>query len=211
MRSTPLTGLYILTDSRLHAHREWPERVELAILGGADVIQLRDKHLSDDALMPTALLIQRICADYGVTFIINDRITMAKKIQADGVHIGQHDQSLREARQYLGNHFLIGVSCYKHLFSAIRAQSLGADYVAFGSVFSSNTKQGAPQCPLSVISRARELLDIPICAIGGITANNSRYALKAGATLVAATHSVFNARDPMTAANKLNHQVIMPR
>ena len=211
MLSAPLEGLYVLTDSRLHALSEWPERVELAILGGADVIQLRDKYLSDNELMSTALVIKQICADYDVTFIINDRITLAKRIQADGVHIGQHDHTLHETRQYLGNDFIIGVSCYKHLFSALRAQNSGADYVAFGSVFPSNTKPGAPRCPLSVISRARSLLNIPICAIGGITANNSRYVLKAGAKLVAATHSVFNAHDPMAAANKLSHQVIMPR
>jgi thiamine-phosphate pyrophosphorylase len=207
----PSEGLYVLTDSRLHAHNEWPERVELAILGGANIIQLRDKHLSDDELLPTALLIQQICADYAITFIINDRVALAKKIQADGIHIGQYDQSLREARQYLGNDFLIGVSCYKNLFSALRAQKLGADYVAFGSVFPSSTKPGAPRCPLSVISKARSLLNIPICAIGGITTNNSQYVLKAGATLIATTHSVFNAHDPMAAANNFSHQVIMPR
>jgi len=207
----PLNGLYVLTDSKIHAHSDWAERVELAILGGANVIQLRDKQLSDEALMPTALLLKQICVDYDVTFIINDRVTLAKKIQADGVHIGQHDSSLCDVRDYLGSHFLIGVSCYKHLFSALRAQNLGADYVAFGSVFPSSTKPGAPRCPLSVISKAHALLKIPICAIGGITANNSQYALKAGASLIAATHSVFNAHDPMAAANKLNHQVIMPR
>ncbi len=211
MHNNLLAGLYVLTDSRLHAHNQWPERIELAILGGAEVIQLRDKHLSDDELMPTAVSIKQICAEYGVTFIVNDRITLAKKIHADGVHIGKHDQSLREARQYLGNQYLIGVSCYKHLFSALRAQSLGADYVAFGSVFPSSTKIDAPRCPLSVISKAHSLLRIPICAIGGITANNSHHVLEAGAQLIAATHSVFNARDPMAAANKLSHQVIMPR
>jgi len=206
-----LQGLYVLTDSRIHAHSEWPDRVELAILGGAETIQLRDKQLSDDALMPTALLIQQICADYGVTYIINDRIMLAKKIQADGVHIGQHDSSLREARDYLGHNYLIGVSCYRDLLSAVRAQNLGANYVAFGSVFTSSTKLGAPRCPLSVISKAHSQLKIPICAIGGITANNSRHVLKAGADLIATTHSVFNAHDPMAAANKLKHQVIMPR
>ena len=205
-----LTGLYVLTDNRLHAHSEWPNRVELAILGGADVIQLRDKQLSDEALMPTALLLQQICADYGVTFIVNDRIELAKKIQADGVHIGQLDSTLREAREYLGSHFLIGVSCYKHLFSALRAQNLGADYVAFGSVFPSSTKPNAPRCPLSVVSKAHSLLKIPTCAIGGITAKNCHHIVNAGARLVATTHAVFNARDPMAAANKFNHQVIIP-
>ncbi len=211
MQDNLLEGLYVLTDSRIHAHSEWPARIELAILGGANVIQLRDKKLSDDALKPTALLIKQICADYAVTFIINDRITLAKQIQADGLHIGQHDQALREARTYLGNHFLIGVSCYKNLWSALQAQKSGANYVAFGSIFPSSTKQHAPRCPISVIYKARSLLNIPMCAIGGITPNNSRYALDAGAKLIAVTHSVFNAHDPMAAANKLTHQVIMRR
>jgi thiamine-phosphate pyrophosphorylase len=211
MQNYLLEGLYVLTDSRLHAHSEWPARIELAILGGAAVIQLRDKKLSDDALRPTALLIKQICADYGVTFIVNDRVTLAKQIQADGVHIGQHDQSQRKAREYLGRNFLIGVSCYKNLWSALQAQKSGADYVAFGSIFPSSTKQNAPRCPLSIIHKAHSLLNIPVCAIGGISPNNCHYALEAGANLIAATHSVFNARDPMEAANKLTHQVIMRR
>ncbi len=211
MQQTSLKGLYVLTDSQHHAHIEWAERIELAILGGAEVIQLRDKQLSDEALTPIALLLKQICTDYGVTFIINDRIKLAKQIHADGVHIGQHDQTLREARDYLGKDYLIGVSCYKHIFSALQAQNLGANYVAFGSMFPSQTKRNAPRCPLSIISRAQALMDIPICAIGGITANNCRHVLNAGADLIAATHSVFNANDPMSAANKLNHQVIMRR
>lgn len=211
MRQTLLEGLYVLTDDQHHDHLDWAERVELAILGGANVIQLRDKQLSDDELIPTALLLKQICADYGVIFIVNDRIMLAKKIRADGVHIGQYDQSLREARDYLGEDYIIGMSCYKHIFSALKAQKLGADYVAFGSMFPSQTKRNALRCPLSIISKAQYLLDIPICAIGGITVNNSRYVLEAGADLIAATHSVFNANDPMSAANKLNHQVIMRR
>ena len=206
-----LQGLYVLTDNRLHPHQEWPERVEQAILGGADVIQLRDKQSSDQQLMPVALTIKEICRDYAVTLIVNDRISLARKIQADGVHIGQQDQSLHNARGYLGNKYLIGVSCYKNLFQATRAQHLGADYVAFGSVFQSDTKQAAPRCSLSIISQASTLLKIPVCAIGGIEPTNVKHVVRAGATLVAATDSVFNARDPMSAANKMNQQVIMRR
>lgn len=211
MSSRELTGLYVLTDSQLYPHTEWPERVELAILGGTNVIQLRDKYMSNDDLKPTALLIKQICDDYDVTFIINDRVSLAKEINADGVHIGQDDHTLREARHYLGHNFLIGVSCYQHLFSALRAEKFGANYVAFGSLFPSRTKPHARHCPLSIISKAHKIINIPICAIGGITANNSRHALDAGASMIAATHSVFNARDPMAAANKFNPQVIMPR
>lgn len=206
-----LHGLYVLTDSRLHPYSEWPDRTEQAILGGANVIQLRDKHLSDLELLPYALFVREICSNYHVPFIVNDRIELAQQVRADGVHLGKYDNSLRATRDYLGSNYFIGVSCYNNLFNAVQAQKLGANYIAFGSIFSSSTKQNAPRCSLSVISCAKHLLDIPICAIGGITSNNVSHVINAGASLIAATHSVFNAHDPMTAANKLNQQVIMRR
>ena len=136
-------------------------------------------------------------------------MSLAHKVNADGVHIGKHDQSLRDARNYLGNKYLIGTSCYKHLYSAVRAQSLGADYVAFGSVFSSTTKIKASRCPLSIITQAKRCLSIPICAIGGINHNNVKHVLNAGAELIATSHTVFNAREPYDAANNMQQQVIM--
>lgn len=209
MKYTFLQGLYVLTDSRVHPHQQWPGIVESAILGGANIIQLREKSLGDSELLPVALEIKQICSDYAVRYIVNDRLELAKKINADGVHIGQHDTSICAAREYLGGNFFIGVSCYRNLYSAFNAQKSGADYVAFGSVFPSKTKIHAPLCPLSVISRAHALLRIPVCAIGGITSNNSRHVLRAGANLIAVTDSVFNAKNPEIAAYKLNHQVIM--
>ena len=206
-----LHGLYILTSSQTHSHQYWPEFVEQSILGGASVIQLREKKLSDEDLLPYALSIQDICKTYNIPFIVNDRITLARQIKADGVHIGMYDNPLRRTREYLGNRYLIGVSCYKNLHSAILAQKMGADYVAFGSVFPSSTKKFAPRCPLSVIRKAKNILDIPICAIGGINLQNIHHIITARANLMATTHSVFDARDPKTAANKLYQQVIMHR
>ncbi len=206
-----LQGLYVLTDSKIYPHREWPDRVEQCIYGGAAVIQLREKHLSDQELLPYACILQEICTHYDVAFIINDRISLAHRINADGVHIGRNDQQFTAVRRYLGSRSLIGVSCYRNIYKAIHLQSLGADYVAFGSLYSSTTKSDASRCPISVISKAKHALDIPICAIGGINTQNIRNVIHTGADMYATTHSVFNASDPRAAANNLCQQAIMRR
>ncbi len=206
-----LNGLYVLTDNQFYAHHEWLARIEKIILAGATLIQLREKLLSEEQLLPYALQIRDICRHYGVIFIINDHITLAKKAHADGVHIGRDDQSLRDTRHYLGNDYLIGVSCYRNLYRAIKAQTMGADYVAFGSVFSSHTKVNARRCPLSVIYQSKQCLTIPVCAIGGIDHKNVRHVIKAGADMIATSHAVFNADSPGQAANNINQQVIMSR
>lgn len=205
-----LTGLlYVLTDSRRFPHYQWPERVEKILAGGADMIQLREKTLPQEQLYPLAGTLLEICRAHDALFIINDHVALAGKINADGVHIGQHDQTLCHARDYLGSQFLIGVSCYRNLHRAVLAQRQTADYVAFGSVFQSNTKWQAPRCSLSTLAKARQHLKIPVCAIGGINNKNIRYALQHGADLVAVADAVFNADDPMLAANNIRQQVII--
>ena len=157
-----LQGLYVLTDSKNFSYNKWPDRVEQSILGGATIIQLRDKYLSDQELLPHALILQEICRHYDATFIINDRVCLAAKIHADGVHIGKDDKNYSTVRDYLGSGYLVGVSCYRNLYQAIHLQSLGADYVAFGSIFSSRTKLNARQCPISILPKAKQLLSIKI-------------------------------------------------
>ena len=206
-----LQGLYVLTDSNLFPHREWPDRIEQCILGGANIIQLREKKLTDQELLPYAYIVQEICKHYDVTFIINDRFLLAHKINADGVHIGKSDQPFSTVRQYLGSEFFIGVSCYRNIYKALHLQSIGADYVAFGSVFKSPTKSNASLCPLSVVFKAGQTLSIPVCAIGGINADSIRAVSRTGADMYAATHAVFNAADPQAAANNLCQQAIMRR
>lgn len=206
-----LNGLYVLTNSQYYALHEWPERIEKIILAGANIIQFREKQLSVQELLPYAQQIRDICFSYGAIFIINDHLSLAKKVNADGVHIGKYDQSLRHARHYLGRDYIIGVSCYNRLYNAVQAQIHGADYVAFGSVFSSRTKINAHRCPLAVIYQSKRCLSIPVCAIGGITQNNISHVVNAGADIFATSHAVFNADSPGYAANKINQQVIMSR
>ncbi|MEM7304774.1 MAG: thiamine phosphate synthase [Pseudomonadota bacterium] len=191
-----LTGLYVLTDSRIYPHAQWSDRIKDCIEGGANVIQLREKHLSDAELLPFAMQLKELCQAHGVPLIINDRIELAKKICADGLHIGKKDISLSAARKYLGEDFYIGVSCYRNIYTALRAQQLGADYVAFGRLFSSQTKQDTSYCPLSIIQKAVNSLYIPVCGIGGITPKNVKQVTHSGACLIAVTDSVFNANDP---------------
>jgi len=206
-----LHGLYVLTDSKYIPHQQWAERVEKILLAGANIIQLREKTLTEEQLLPHALQLQEICHYYGAIFIINDHIRLTKKINASGVHIGRHDSSLRHAREYLGKDFIIGVSCYKHIYAAIQAQTLAADYVAFGSMHPSYTKVSAIRCPLGIISQSKRCLSIPVCAIGGISHKNVSPILRAGADMIATSHSVFNADDPSDSANKIFQQVIMSR
>ena len=204
-----LHGLYVLTDNKVIPHSAWPQRVEEIIVGGANMIQLREKLLSDDSLLIHAQTVLEVCRFYGIPLIINDRVTLAKKINADGVHIGKNDQSIQAARQYLGNQFIIGVSCYRNLYSAIRAQTIGADYAAFGSIFSSTTKPHASRCTFATLTKAKKLLHIPVCAIGGIEAQNISMVIDSDVDMVAIGHSIFNARHPRQAAMKIAQSYII--
>lgn len=204
-----LQGLYILTDNQFIPHSQWPDRVEKIIIGGASVIQLRDKSLSDHELLIHAGKIQEICRYYGIPLIINDRVSLAKKVNADGVHVGKNDLSIRVARKYLGNKFIIGASCYRNLHSAVKAQNYGADYVAFGSIFPSTTKPQASRCSFATLCEAKKILQIPVCAIGGIRQNNIQSVIATGVDLVAVSHSIFNAKYPQQAATKMAQPYIM--
>ena len=204
-----LHGLYVITDSQRFTHAQWPDRIENIIIGGASVIQLRDKTLNDDELFKHAAAIMEICRYYNIPLIMNDRVSLAKKIKADGIHIGKDDQGIRAARNYLGDKFVIGASCYRNLHSAIQAQRYGADYVAFGSIFPSPTKPRAPRCSLATLRKAKSTLHIPVCAIGGIQQKNIQSVMATGIELVAISHAIFNAKDPQQAATKMIQAYIM--
>ena len=199
-----LNGLYVLTDNRVYPHSQWASRIETIIEAGASVIQLREKHLDDERLLPYAMEIHEVCLSYQVPLILNDRVELAKKVSAEGVHLGMNDDSLREARDYLGYEYFIGISCYRSIYTAIRAQQLGADYVAFGSLFPSHTKRSASACPLAIIQKALRQIDIPICGIGGISPENTARVTRAGASLIAVSNAVFNADNPRAESNRMS-------
>ena len=165
--------------------------------------------LSDDELYNHAITIQEVCRFHNVPLIVNDRVSLAKKINADGIHIGKDDEQIRAVRNYLGKNFIIGASCYRNIYSAVMAQRYGADYVAFGSLFSSSTKPGAPRCSLAMLREAKNILQTPVCAIGGINQKNIQSVLSTGVDMIAISHAIFNANKPQLAANKLAQPFII--
>lgn len=136
-----------------------------------------------------------LCHAYGAPLIINDDLRLADLIEADGLHIGRDDAGLQEARLILGPERMVGVSCYASLDGASMAAANGADYVAFGSFFSSPTKPGAPPAPPSILTGAKTTLETPVVAIGGITLENAPSLIQAGADALAVISGLFESPD----------------
>jgi thiamine-phosphate pyrophosphorylase len=180
--------------------------VRAAIRGGARVIQYRAKTARDR--LTEVHLLQDECHAGRVPLIINDDLDLALAIGADGIHLGRDDCAVDEARERLGAAAIIGVSCYDSVERAVEAEGLGANYVAFGRFFRSKTKPGAPCAALETLSEARTRLHVPIVAIGGITPQNGRTLIAAGADLLAVIDGVFGQRDPEAAAREL--QMLFP-
>jgi thiamine-phosphate pyrophosphorylase len=206
MTPHPLQGLYVITDPRLVPDNTLDERVGQALRGGARLVQYRDKGQDRALKVQQVQRLRGLCRRHAVPLIINDDLALAAQTGADGLHIGRDDMDLASARQALAPGAIIGVSCYDRLDRALEAQHGGADYVAFGSVFPSSTKPHAPRAGTQLLRQARAELDIPICAIGGITAANARTVIEAGAQMVAAIHGVFGTDDPQAAARRIADQ-----
>jgi thiamine-phosphate pyrophosphorylase len=194
-------GLYAITDERPGAPRQLPVCVSEAIAGGASVIQYRNKQGDAQQRRQAAGALLQLCQQHHVPLIINDDVALAASVNADGVHLGKTDASVAQARQQLGPQAIIGVSCYNSLERAMRAAQAGADYVAFGRFFSSHSKPDAPPAEAALLRQARRQLQLPIVAIGGITPENGRALVAAGADLLAAIHGVFGQPDIEAAAS----------
>ena len=197
-----LSGLYALTpdcaDTDLLA-----ERVRAALAGGATAIQYRNKTAAPTLRLEQARVLREACAAYGATFIVNDDAELAGTVDADGVHLGRDDATVAAARQRLGPHAIIGVSCYDSLARADAAVSSGASYIAFGSFFVSVVKPEAVRVATALLSTAKLRWNVPIVAIGGITAANAGSLLAAGADAVAVISAVFDAPDVEAAARSI--------
>jgi thiamine-phosphate pyrophosphorylase len=190
-------GLYLVTpDARGPARLR--ERVA-PLLPFAACLQLRCKSMEGDALREAASLLLTACREAGVPFIVNDDARLAREVGADGVHLGEHDGGIAEARALVGEDAIIGVSCYDDLQRARAAAAAGADYIAFGTFFPSPTKPSARRASTDLL-RASAGLDLPRVAIGGITPDNAHPLVAAGADLVAVVSGVFDAPDPIRAA-----------
>ena len=164
--------LYAITDrSYLREGEELADAVRQAILGGATIIQLREKTLDYDELKELAISVQKVCKSYNVPFIVNDNVELAKEIDADGVHLGQEDMSIKTARSILGQNKIIGATA-KTVSQAADAERGGANYIGSGAVFGSDTKSDATNLSIEELNCIRNSVNIPVVAIGGINAYN---------------------------------------
>ncbi|MGH8161393.1 MAG: thiamine phosphate synthase [Gammaproteobacteria bacterium] len=193
-----LKGLYVLTDERLGERLETV--VATALDGGARLVQYRDKSKDAARREAEARMLRELTRRHDALLIVNDDPELADRVEADGVHLGRDDPDMAEARRLLGDDAIIGVSCYDSLQPARDAVAAGADYVAFGSVYPSPTKPDAVHAPLGLFTAAKRELDVPICAIGGITPGNAPPVVAAGADLLAVVSAVLFADDPESAA-----------
>ncbi len=199
-------SLYVISNSDSIEEESFEMRVKEIIANGATVIQLREKILPLRAFLKTALLMRKII-EPPVLFIINDRIDIAIACQADGVHIGQEDMPLKIARQILGEDKIIGVSTHS-IEQAQEAQKEGADYIAIGPIFSTSSKPnvGPPKGP-QIISQIKEMIEIPVVAIGGINLDNMDKTLEAGADGIAVINAVFQEADVGLATRMLSEKI----
>lgn len=175
----------------------FPDRLKAA-LGGGEVaaFQLRVKDVDSHDLARLAEPLQRICADRDVAFIVNDSVSMAKRLDADGVHLGQKDGDAREARAILGPTKQIGVTCHASRHLAMEAGEAGADYVAFGAFYDTLTKPSQHRPDPAMLSWWASLFEIPCVAIGGITPDNAAPLVAAGADFLAVCNAVWGQDDP---------------
>jgi len=185
----PRSGLYAITKPENKTANQVIEEVSTAITAGITVLQYRDKHAINTFYLAGAL--KEICHAHNIPFIINDHIELAKKIGADGVHIGKEDSQLIAAREILGKHAIIGVSCYDSIEHAQCAELNSANYIAFGRFFPSNSKPLAAAAHIATLQQAKKCINIPIVAIGGILPTNGAKLLNAGADLLAVIGGVF--------------------
>ena len=137
---------------------------------GVKFFQFRSKKAVKNENLASEIL--NLCEKFGAKFIVNDDVKFAKKIGAKAVHLGKDDENIKEAFEILGKDAYVGVSCYNDINLAINAAKNGASYVAFGSVFTSPTKPNAPKCGLEVVKEAKQILNLPVCVIGGINETN---------------------------------------
>jgi thiamine-phosphate pyrophosphorylase len=188
---SPTCQLYLI--SPLDVSGDFPARLQRAIEAGpVAAFQFRVKGVEQHEAARLAAPLQEICAAHEVAFIVNDSIPLAKRLKADGVHLGQQDGSVQEAREALGREAQIGVTCHASRHFAMEAGEAGADYVAFGSFFPSSTKQSDHRPEPSLLTWWQSLFEIPCVAIGGITPDNCAPLVEAGADFLAVCGAVWN-------------------
>lgn len=198
--------LYAVTDRSWLNGSALADAVKKALSGGVTMLQLREKHMTDDEFIKSALEIKNICSEFNVPLIINDNIRVALAVNADGVHLGQTDTPLREARQLLGNDKIIGITA-KTPMQAVEAEKNGADYIGSGAVFGTTTKSNAVKMELDTLRAITSSVKIPVAAIGGITADNVSKLQNTGISGAAVVSGIFAQEDIESTAKLLYKKI----
>jgi len=190
----PNKGLYAITpniaDTAVLLHK-----VEQALKGGIALLQYRDKISNENELLSRATAIHELCLQYKTPLIINDCPKLALACRAEGAHLGQGDGSIQDARELLGDSAIIGITCHHHPNLAVEAEKQKADYLALGRFFPSSSKPGEALATTEILAGIRHKTHIPIVAIGGITRNNAKPIINAGADYVAVIDDIFSQED----------------
>lgn len=199
----PIPCIYPIIDDSLVPFDKIGETTKAIIAGGAKIVQLRVKRLSSKGFLKSAHIIRKITRDSSAIFIVNDRVDVALLAEADGVHLGQDDLPVKEARKLLGNNKIIGYSTH-NIREALETVRLPVDYISFGPIFLTKTKHDA-QTPKGIkgLAEVRKAVDIPIVAIGGITETNIIHVFQEGADSVAMISDILTASDISKKVNRL--------
>ena len=185
---TKSRALYLITD-RTTSSLNLTEITQRAVRAGIKTIQLREKNMTKKELYKEALSIRKFTLKHRATFIINDYVDIALAVNADGVHLGQEDMPIREARKLLGENKIIGISTHS-LKQAVDAQRAGADYIGFGPIFKTTTKDAGSPKGIESLIEIKKHIKIPVVAIGGITAGNASLVFETGADAAAAVSGI---------------------
>lgn len=194
--------LYAVTDRSWLGEQTLYEQVEEALKGGATFIQLREKELDDESFLAEAIEIQKLCRQYRVPFVINDNVEIARKINADGVHVGQSDMEAGDVRAILGEDKILGVSA-QTVAQAVLAEQRGADYLGVGAVFQTGSKADADDVSHETLKAICEAVKIPVVAIGGIGKHNVLQLKGSGIDGIAVISAIFASKDIQKATAEL--------
>jgi len=199
--------LYAVTDRHWLEGDTLEHQVELAILGGATFVQFREKQLQGEELLEQGRRVGEVCRRYHVPLIVNDDAVLAQALDAEGVHVGQGDMKVQEARKLLGQDKIIGVSVH-NVEEALEAWKRGADYLGAGAVFATGTKRDASPLSREVLEEICRVVEIPVVAIGGIDAGNVAGLAGTGIAGVAVIHGIFGQEDIRQGTAELKNLVV---
>lgn len=194
MSSSNLNGLYVITDDTLTPPNSMMYQIEQTLQGGAKIVQYRDKTNTRLHVKEKALALEGLCKRHNAIFVLNDEVELAIELGLSGLHVGKSDHHrVEEIRKNFSGY--LGISCYGDVGLAKELQDKGVDYVAFGSFFRSPTKPASAVVELEVLRQAKEELNIPICAIGGINSKNAAQVMKYSPDMICLISDIWKSED----------------